>query len=368
MKKLFFSISLSVVLLPALFLLGSMATAYISPVKLHVLTFGGFLFPLLWPLNLLIFFWLLVRKSKLLIIPLCALIVSWTHMTNSFQFKAKTISEADSLQQPLRVMTYNTHMFDFYNHSGLKGSPEAIFDFIVQQNPDVICFQEYFTSLRKTAYSPSQIIARFRQYGYRHIEYSKLQKGNTGYGLATFSRYPIINKGSIPFERTSNQAIYTDINVNGTTIRVFNNHLESIGFKDSDLSVLDTIDLRMNQYQREGLRNISRKLNRAFAMRSNQAEAIARHISNSPYPVVVCGDFNDTPVSYVYRTMRGNLKDAFKESGAGFGGTYNGRLPSFRIDYIFHSPEFESWNFKRFPIKYSDHFPIMTTIDLKTND
>lgn len=342
-----------------------MATAYISPVKLHVFTFAGFLFPLFWGLNILTLIWLFFRKSVLLVIPLLALMVSWGHWNNSFQIKGKTIEDESELERPLRIMSYNTHMFDYYNHSGLDGAPGEIFKFILQQNPDVICFQEFYTSFKNKKYSPTQIVAHFRKYGYRHIEYSKQNKGNTGYGLATFSRYPITNTEAIKFKNSRNMAIYSDINVNGKIIRVFNNHLESIGFKDGELSVLDSLDIRMSDKQRQGLRNISRKLNRAFVMRSDQAEALSRHISNSTYPVIVCGDFNDTPVSYVYRTMRGDMKDAFREAGAGFGGTYNGKLPSFRIDYIFHSQQFDTYNFKRFPLKYSDHYPIMVTIDLK---
>lgn len=342
-----------------------MATAFISPIKLHIFAFTGFLFPLFWILNLIILIWLSIRKSALLIIPLLSLIISWNQWTNSFQLKGEVIADESELERPLRVMSYNTHMFDFYNHSGLPDAPNEIFKYIIQQNPDVICFQEFFTNMRKPAYTPTHIIARFRQFGYRHIEYLKAGKGSTGYGLATFSRYPITNTDAIKFENTNNQAIFSDINVNGKMVRIFNNHLESIGFKDSDLNVLDTLGFNINEHQRQGLSNISRKLNRAFAMRSNQAEALARHIDNSPYPVIVCGDFNDTPVSYVYRTMRDDLKDAFEEAGVGFGGTYNGRLPSFRIDYIFHSPQFDAYNFKRFPLNYSDHFPIIVTIDLK---
>lgn len=342
-----------------------MVTAYISPIKLHVFAFSGYLFPLFWIINLIFLIWLSIRRSALLLIPLLSLLISWTHWANSFQISGKSIAEESELEIPLRVMSYNTRMFDYYKHSGIPGAPDEIFKFILQQNPDIICFQEYFTSLKRHEYTPTQIIARFRQFGYKHIEYLKSRPGNTGYGLATFSRYPITNSGAIRFVNSNNQAIFSDIDVKGKTVRVFNNHLESIGFKDGDLSVLDTLEFRMSERQRQGLRNISKKLNRAFAMRSNQADALARHIANSPYPVIVCGDFNDTPVSYVYRTMRAGMKDAFKEAGVGFGGTYNGRLPSFRIDYIFHSPQFDTYNFKTFPLKYSDHFPIMVTIDLK---
>ena len=97
--------------------------------------------------------------------------------------------------------------------------------------------------------------------------------------------------------------------------------MESVGFKEHDLSVLDSLDFRMTRSQKDGLINISDKLNRAFSLRSKQAEAIAQHIENSPYPVIVCGDFNDTPVSYTYRMMKTGLKDAFRQSGFGFGGT-----------------------------------------------
>ncbi len=341
-----------------------MSTAYIRPTTLHVFTFGGYLFSVLWIINFIVLVWLSIRKNILLLIPLASLAISWEHWTNSFQFKGNTTKDDTKLERPIKIMSYNTRMFDFYNHSGMKGAPDEIFKFIINENPDVICFQEYFTSLRKPEYSPTQIIARFRHYGYRHVEYLKSRTGNTGYGLATFSKFPVIDKGSIRFKNSNNQTIYTDINVNGKFVRIFNNHLESIGFKDGELSVLDTLDFRISESQRRGLRNISKKLNRAFATRSIQADAITRHIANSPYPVIVCGDFNDTPVSYVYRTMRSELKDAFKEAGSGFGGTYNGRLPSFRIDYIFHSPQFKSYNFERLKLEYSDHFPIITTIDL----
>jgi endonuclease/exonuclease/phosphatase family metal-dependent hydrolase len=270
-----------------------------------------------------------------------------------------------SLQKPVSIMSYNTRMFDFYDHSGLPETPQKIFDFILGQAPDIICFQEYFTSLRKEAYTPNAVAAKFRAYPYKQVEYLQTHTGNTGYGLAIFSKYPIIDGGAIRFEHSRNLAIFSDINIKGTTVRIFNTHLESIGFKDDDLNVLDSLDFIMSESQKQGLLNISTKLTRAFSMRSNQAEALARHISNSPYPVIVCGDFNDTPVSYVYRTMRGPLKDAFKESGSGFGGTYNGRLPSFRIDYIFHAPEFKAYNFETFQVQYSDHSPISTIIDLQ---
>ncbi len=365
MNKFFYSISLLIVLLAAIALLASMGTAYLSPAKLHIFAFAGFAFPALWLINLFLVFWFIFRKSWLVLVPAIALTLTYSHWTNVFQLKGSHTEEIASLQQPISIMSYNTRMFDFYDHSGLPETPKKIFDFVLNQSPDIICFQEYFTSLKRDEYSPNALAAKFRAYPHKQIEYLQTHKGNTGYGLAIFSKYPIIDGGAIRFEHSRNLAIYSDIDVKGTLIRVFNNHLESIGFQDDDLNVLDSLDFIMSESQKQGLINISTKLTRAFKMRSNQADALALHISNSPYPVIVCGDFNDTPVSYVYRTMRGPLKDAFRESGSGFGGTYHGRLPSYRIDYVFHAPEFNSYNFDTFPINYSDHYPIKTTIDLR---
>ena len=363
MKKFFRSISFIIVFISAFMLLGATATAYINPVKLYVFTLAGFAFPVLWLLNLLLFLWFLLRKRWLALIPLFVALLTLGHWNNTFQMRGRALDEKKISGKPLKVMSYNTRMFDYYRHSGSEETPELIYDFVIRHDPDVVCFQEFYSNMMRPQFNPSYLMSRFKQYKFKHIEYT--YKSHSGSGLATFSKYPISNKGDIRFEQSGNMSIYTDINVQGKTIRIFNNHLESIGIRDADLAALDNPDIRLNDEQKLGVKRVLGKLNRAFAMRASQSETIARHIENSPYPVIVCGDFNDTSVSYVYNTVRGNLKDAFRESGAGFGGTYNGKLPSFRIDYILHSPEFDSYDFKRFQVKYSDHYPIMTTIDLK---
>ena len=363
MKKLFRSISFISAMVLALLLLLTVANAYISPAKMGVFTLTGFGFPVLWIINLLFLIWLAIRKRWWFFIPLIALIITINHWNNTFQFTGKKVKNELDLENPVKVLSFNVHMFDYYNHSGSTETPEAFYDFILSQNPDIICIQEYYSNFTKPLYNPNYIIARFKEYKYKHIEYT--YKSHSGSAIATFSKYPVADKGEIRFNKTNNLSIYTDINVKGQIIRVFNNHLESFGIRDNDFETIDNFDFRMNEVQKIGMKRLMGKLTRAFIRRANQAESLSRHIKNSPYPVIVCGDFNDTPVSYVYRTVRGNLKDSFRISGAGFGGTYNGQLPSFRIDYILHSPQFESYNFKKFNFEYSDHFPIMVTIDLK---
>jgi len=179
------------------------------------------------------------------------------------------------------------------------------------------------------------------------------------FGIATFSSYPIINKGVISFNNTLNACIFTDIKFNEDTIRVYNNHLQSIHLGNRSYAYLDSIRLRYNEEQINELKDISNRLRDAFIKRARQAERISVHIHGSPYPVIVCGDFNDTPSSFTYYKIRKNLSDAFVESGSGFGNTYSGRFPSFRIDYILHHKDINSIYFKRIRTDLSDHYPVI---------
>jgi len=349
--------------LAAFLLLLSMAVIYISPEKIHVFTLMGFLFPGLWIVNLVLLIIHALRRSKRFMIPLLALALTWNQWSNVYQFTGTDAPE--ELNRPVKVMTYNTRMFDFYNWSGIPNSSESIFDFIREEDPDILCIQEFFTSHSRESFHPTRVKARLNLMGYNHIVYRARSEKDAGYGIATFSKYPVINKGSLPFEESKNMTIYTDIKLDGEVIRVFNNHLESIGFREHDFNVIDSLRLEMDKTQRQGIQQIINKMSRAFRQRSHQADVLSTHIENSPYPVLVCGDFNDTPISYVYRNMRGELKDAFRESGAGMGGTYNGRLPSLRIDYIFHDKKFQSYQFNTHRIDFSDHHPITTIIETK---
>lgn len=363
MRKFFKSIITLISFAAALVLLLSVLTAYVNPSRTWVFAFLGFGFPVLWILNLvLVLFWALKRRWQFLL-PLVALFITFGHWNNTFQWKGKIVNE-QKLEKPLSVMSFNVRMLDYYNWTGNKNVHEKIFDLVRKENPDVLCLQEFYSSKGNGPFSEHYILARLNQYKYKHIEYRSGKRGRRNFGLVTFSKYPIVDKGNLKFEHTSNFSIHTDIKAHGQRIRVFNNHLESIRFSSKHLNFLDSLNHKNEAERRKGIKEITSKMRVAFEHRADQAERIGRHISNSPYPPIVCGDFNDTPVSYVYRQMRGTLKDAFVESGRGFGGTYNGRLPSFRIDFIFHDKRFNSFGFKKFDVNYSDHYPIMATLNL----
>ena len=152
--------------------------------------------------------------------------------------------------------------------------------------------------------------------------------------------------------------IFTDLLINSDTIRVYNCHLQSYRLREAEINTIDSIDFNNHPKTKEKLMVLSLKFKEALIKRAEQAATLREHLNKSPYPVIVCGDFNDTPVSFTYRTVKGDLEDSFTQSGKGTANTYHGKLPSFRIDYILYSPIFISFNFKVSSINHSDHFPI----------
>ncbi len=338
-------------------------SSVISPVHISFISFISFGFPFFWIINVVFaIFWFILKRKRGL--PSLILVIITFHLWFAvFQLKGKYKAIKD-FNKPLTIMSYNVRMFDRYNWTGDKTTPDKIYKFIHDQNPDILCIQEFFINNKNKQHSENKILLKFKQYRYKHLEYNIVTKSGKKFGLATFSKYPITDKKHLFFSNTTNFSIQTDIEVNGTKIRVFNNHLESVRLKAENYNFIDSLEFKNDTERKKGVIDIFQKLKKAFSYRSIQAETIGKHIKNSPYPTIVCGDFNDTPVSYVYNQVKGNLQDSFIESGVGFAGTYNGNLPSFRIDFIFHDKIFESYNHERIKVNYSDHYPIKTTIEL----
>jgi endonuclease/exonuclease/phosphatase family metal-dependent hydrolase len=199
---------------------------------------------------------------------------------------------------------------------------------------------------------------------FKHVEHTATVKEVNHWGIATLSRFPIVQRGIIPFkDTTDNISIFTDVRMYGDTIRVYNLHLESIRFRKKDYEALKTFTGNEDKTDLDGPQRIIERMRRAFIRRARQTDEIRKHIESSPHPIILCGDFNDTPNSYSYHQIAKNLKDAFHEAGSGIGTTYIGAIPFLRIDYILYSAEqFEPLFFRIIPKKLSDHFPISSTL------
>lgn len=340
----------------ALLLLVSYLAPHLNPATAFAPAMLGLFFPAWFIINLgFTVFWLL-RAKYFFLISLVALLAGW-----NITGKYVSLSTAPK-QQPVesfKFLSYNVRLFDQFKW--IEGQDyftrDAIFNFIRHENPDIVSFQEFFHG--NDHYFPTiGPFLQMQQATNYHVDYIKVAGDKKHYGLATFSRFPIVNKGVIRFENsTSNSGIYTDILIDGDTIRVFNVHLESIRLSRDDYKfVTEFIDPSL-QPQSSSSSIILGKFRRAFKKRADQAEILAEYITASPYPVIVSGDFNDTPLSYVYGAIGKGLRDAFCESGFGFGMTYSGGIPV-RIDYILHSNNLSASEYQNHRVYFSDHFPL----------
>jgi endonuclease/exonuclease/phosphatase family metal-dependent hydrolase len=312
--------------------------------------------------NILFAVFLLFNLKKTVLFSLFAIALNWSNIQTMARFKS---AEFDTNEKKIRVLSYNVDLFDHYGYvNSTKGQTQReILDFLVDETPDIVCFQEFREDLNQ-----SQITHFFAQNA--GLKYSSVSRSNKSiaFGNKIYSKFPIIHDSLIRFENSKNMIVFADILAYGDTVRVFNFHLESIGFqKDDDIFYQELITTPIETSDiTKGIRQMISKMNKAYVKRAEQSKILAQLIADSPYRTIACGDLNDMPVSFAYRQASKNMKDSFRERGLGLGTSYGGAYPSFRIDYVFFSEGFYCENFTTIRVKYSDHFPICS--DLKIDE
>lgn len=358
LKKFLHRVVLVINFLVIFLLLLSYLSVYISPETFWVFAFFGLAYPVLIILILIfIIYWLIRKKIKLLLVSLLVVLIGWTHLSNTIQINRGKKDIAKDNSPAFKFMSYNVRVFDLYNWGNNKESHNRILDFIIKESPDIICFQEFYYD-EEGEFSTIDTMVKIQKAKNYHVKYTEHAADRYHFGAATFSSFPIISKGDVHLEETNNICMFTDLDIGNDTIRIYNCHLQSIRFQPANYEFMDSIKLKFEEEQINEAKDILRKMKNAFIKRAGQADLIAAHISSSPHPVIICGDFNDTHMSYVYHQIAKNLNDAFVESGAGIGNTYVGKFPSFRIDFILYSTSLDSYNYKTTDIKYSDHYPL----------
>lgn len=365
MRRFSYGILLSLNLLAAAALIFTYLAPFINPSKFLLPALFGLAYPYFLIINLIFLFYWIIRLKKELVISLVIILMGWSHLNNLLPMSGKNhdLPVEETEGRTFKVLSYNVRGFDCYNWTDDPKTREEIFTFLQDQAPDIICFQEYYTSTKK-GQKQSDVARQLGQYPHSNIYYTIDPAHKNGFGIATYSKFPMLKRSRIPFNSSKNAAMYTDHLILNDTIRVFNIHLQSINFKQENYAFLDTARLKYSDEQMQGLRSIGSRLKSAFVMRAEQATMIANYIKESPHPVIAMGDFNDTPQSFAYRKIRKGLQDAFRKSGRGFGNTYAGDLPSFRIDHIMLEDPLVPYQFKRIKKKYSDHYPITSQVYL----
>lgn len=350
MLKILDKIVFLITLAAMLGLLGAYASHYINPNTFSLPALLGLAYPYLLITNLLLLLYWIGRWKQTAWLEIIVITLGYPTFT-TYYGTADTAPKEETYD--LSLMSYNVRYFDVYNWSNQKDTKEKLFRYLNNFNGDIICLQEFAT--RENTPVSKDVAASLSLFPHRYIYKD----------MAIFSRLPLFNKGRIEFDSPSASALYCDIAKGKDTIRLYSVHLESYQLGKKERQFVREISAGMKKEElSEGARNIAKRLTAANKNRALQAEQIHRHIRNSPYQVIACGDFNDTPLSYTYREMKKGLRDAFTERGRGLGNTYIGEFPSFRIDYIFHTPAIKTVSYTRDTICLSDHYPIEAKLKL----
>ena len=322
----------------AIILLLSYILPFLPPKSFSVLSVLSLGVALLILVNVLFFLYWLVKLKKQFILSLVVLAIGYFSFGSLYKFSS---SKHDDVSDNFKVMNYNVRLFNLYKWIPEDDMETKIIDLIKTESPDVISIQEY--------HPHKNIDLSFFKY-----KFEKLSGKKTKYGQAIFSQFPIINSGSVEFPDTSNNAIFADVVKGEDTIRFYNIHLESMH-----------INTKVENLKKEDSERLFKRITTTFKKQQFQTELFLMHKKQCKYKMVICGDFNNTAFSYVYRKIKGDLNDTFKEAGNGFGRTYDFKFFPVRIDFIFADEAFNINGFKAFNNHYSDHYPVMTTLSLE---
>ncbi len=326
---------------------------YIDPRTIPLLSCAGLAFPIFLLLNIaFMLFWLVVYR-KYALLPFLTLLACIGALRSYVPINAP---ESEIPNGAIKILSYNVMAYA-YDKPHKNGMPNEIVDYLAKSGADIICTQEAL--LNKSKYSKFLNEDAVRDAMSEYPYYSHYQIGT--HGLDCFSRYPILSAHRIKYESADNGSMAYEIKVGKDTLLVINNHLESNKLTINDKAIYrGLIKDPEHTIQKEASRQLIGKVVDASVIRSSQADSIAKYIEESSCKnVVVCGDFNDSPLSYTHRVIRENLTDAFIESGSGLGISYHKNGFYFRIDHILVSNNWKPYNCTvDKSIDASDHYPI----------
>ncbi len=322
---------------------------FINPSHFWQFSFFGLIYPWLLLSNVIMVIFWFVKKKKYLFLSLGCIILGWGQVTSfvGFNFFEKT-------------ETANSITIGTYNIKNLEGLSIATRDIEKREKHE----NDFVHFLKRG--EEIQILCT-QETLKRNVNFIK-EKFNFPFihsfnkrGAYIFSKYPIVNSGGINFGSTSNSCAWADLIINEKKVRIYSIHLQSNRISSTADKVRQEGDLR-NKETLKDIKGMMGKFKHYAKLRAEQAQKVANHIATCPHPVIVCGDFNDTPQSYTYHLLAKNLTDSFKEKGTGFGTTYAGSIPALRIDYILTHKKIEVQSHEILKENYSDHFPVICKI------
>ncbi len=339
----------------AVLLLLSAYSPYLQPVTHPIASCFGLVFPIFILINgLFLCFWLIVQRYKYALLSLLAFLFCYSQIRTylPLNFQAENPSH-----NYFKILSYNIMGF---NNTVKEKDGNPILNYLKNSNADILCLQEYATVKSKRHISQEDVEKALKAYPYKQIQIVGSGKGHTN-RIACYSKYPILSSRLIEYKSEYNGSVVYELKMGKDTIMLINNHLESNKLTKEDKVIYENIiKSPETEKVKTGARMLIKKLAEASAIRAPQADSVAKEIKQPKHSyILVCGDFNDTPISYTHRIIAQYLNDTFTDSGHGLGISYNQNMFYFRIDNILASKNFKSYNCTvDHSIKESDHYPI----------
>ncbi len=325
-----------------------------NPNKGEILPLLGFLLPALLTLNFIILLYWAIRWKMWVWIPLIAILANHEYICSMYQLSFKK-PQPISNQQLIRIASYNVE--SFHGDPSIYSVGEVA-QLMKEKRVDVVCLQEVAES---SSFEMDSIYKVFKDFPYVRIHKNK----SAGFNLAVFSKFPIDNNTNIPFLSSDNSAMWVDIRIGHTPVRVFNCHLQTTNFNQTKGLLYKVTTAGYYESKKYAVKKILGKITENAKIRANQADILHQMIDTTKHAILVCGDFNDTPLSYTYYRMKGDLLDGFQSAGSGFGFTFRYLHRFLRIDYIFHSKELSGREYNSPSIDFSDHNPVIMELSIK---
>lgn len=336
MKRFFNNVIFWVNLLAALLLLISFVLPFLPPKTFPTLSLLSLAVSVLIIINIIFAIFWVIQFKKRFLVSLTVLAFSYFYFNVFYEVSAE--GDASQFENSLSVLSYNVRLFNAYESNPKTDATTVFSEILTQQDPDILCIQEYYRGNT----------IDFSTYPHKYVHF---RNKNAKLGHAIFSKYPLVNTGAFDFKHTGNNTLYADVLKNKDTVRIYSVHLQSLG-----------IIPRVSFLQKSDNEKLRQRLSRGFGEQQLQIEAILEHKKSTDHPVLICGDFNNTPFSYIYRQVNNTMNDAFRERGNGLGTTFKFESFPMRIDYIFASPALEVLSFKTLTNTFSDHFAIKATV------
>lgn len=330
-------------------------TPHVAPSTFGSLTIVGIFAPILYTgVAVCMLLWLVSGYWKIALIVAVLLLPGLFHFSDFYNIDFVRKVEENPSRRSFTLMSYNVR--GFYDDSSRRAIDDYITYFSENELVDVMCFQEYALHIRGVERLDSLFRARYDNiYSNDVVEAGEVV-------LRTYSRFPIIASGNISGEGRGTSQWVDIVIANNDTLRVFNNHLHTMS-----ISAVDSEDIADGRILQDGdrMRSIVERIANNSTIRAEYVDTLRKVIESSPYRNVICGDFNDTPMSYVYGEMIEDHVDAFVQSGSGYGYTFRPMYGTLRIDYIMHSPliETESYVIDENAVM-SDHLPVVARMNI----